>query len=258
MPSVVIDGLNVDLSELIAAFKQQGGVSREKLREAQKRRSKKYGIAVQEGGALTIPARLARLGAREGDFADPVHFRYPVWLTRSADSITPTQLGQVRNALVRFEQNKGAYDNRSQAVVLDRINQARKKFKIGEFAEKEWTFDIAKLDESPEKQIVYGVALRPNIPDTQGDIISPEQIEFAAHGFLLNSRSGDLNHKERLTKSEFQVVESAIARVDEPPNINRGDWVVAVKLSDRLWKLVKTGEINGFSIKGKGKRILIA
>ena len=44
--------------------------------------------------------------------------------------------------------------------------------------------DIYKIDE--EKHIVYGKALVPDRFDSQGDKISKEDIESAAHNFLIN------------------------------------------------------------------------
>lgn len=266
MSSVIIDGLSVDISELIAAFKQQGGANRGKLREAQERRSKKYGIAVQGSGALTIPARFAQMGAREGDFADPIHYRYPIWLSKNPDSITPAQLGQVRNALPRFEQNKNVYDTRSRAAVESRIDQARKKFKVGEFAETEkadveWQCEIAKLD--MECQVAIGPVLKVSRvgdirPDSQRDTVTAEQVEEAAYNFMIKSRFTDLHHKARLPHKRVAVVESYLAPVDFMINkveVKKGDWVAGVKFFDNeLWEAVKRGEIQAFSIKGRGIR----
>ena len=128
---VSIDGIEVSLQDLVSSAKIQA--TRDKLKSSQMARSKKYGIKVQ-GGSLTIPAKLARMGAKENDFADPVHFSYPVWLSRTKDNITSAQLSQVRNALARFEQNKNAYDPKSRAAVLRRIDEARKKFEVGDYS----------------------------------------------------------------------------------------------------------------------------
>lgn len=254
---ISIDGINIPLEELLTAMKQPAGGQREVLREAQRKRAEKFRIKVLQGSPLTIPARFARLGAKAEDFADPVNFAYPVWLTKpDRESLTPTQLGQVRNAAARFGQFADRYDTMSRAQVERRLDEAYKKFGIGEYketeAEKSWDYEIVKADK--EKQIVYGVALRANRPDSQNDIITKEEIEKAAHRFLIESRRGDLQHKEMLSDQDFKVVESAIARVDERPHIQAGDWVLAVKLSDRLWKQVKDKKINAFSIRGVGRR----
>ena len=38
--------------------------------------------------------------------------------------------------------------------------------------------------------------------------------------------------------------------------VKKGSWVISVKvISDRLWKMVKDGELTGFSIGGRGERV---
>jgi hypothetical protein len=252
MADVSIDGILVNLSHLLESLKLQGN-TREQLAQDREARSKKFGIKVQPGAPLTMPARFLRAGATLDDLADRVNLRYLIWLSKpDRESLTRSQLAQVRNAKARFSQFSNRYDSASRTVVERRIDEARKKFAVGEFTEKHWQCDIAKEDE--ERQIVYGVALRPDKPDLQGDIMTKEQIEIAAHKFMADSRKGDLHHKQELSGSDFIVIESAIARVDEPPNIKKGDWVVGVKLSDSLWQMVKDKEINAFSIRGFGKR----
>lgn len=260
---VSIDGIEVSLQDLVSSAKIQA--TRDKLKSAQLARSKKYGIKVQ-GGSLTIPAKLARMGAKENDFADPVHFSYPVWLSRTKDNITPAQLSQVRNALPRFEQNKNAYDAKSRAAVLRRIDESRKKFEVGEYSktqksEDELTIDFELLEKNEEKRLVTGIALIPNQIDSQGDIVSPEQIEIAAHSFLKDSRLIDLQHVEVANPSRATVVESWLAPIDLQIGsklITKGSWIVTTYIpDDMIWKDVREGKYNGYSIRGLGKRKLI-
>lgn len=262
---ITVDGIGISLEELMAALKRPEGGQRELLREAQRKRSEKFGIQVVPGASLTIPAKFARLGADIEDFADPVNFAYPVWLSKpNREALTPAQLAQVRNASARFGQFADRYNTQSRAVVEMRIDQARKKFKIGEFAEmkKSWEYRIAKVDE--EKRVALGVALKASDetngirPDTQRDILSPEQVEQAAYNFMLNSRLFDLHHKRTVPNSRAAVVESYLAPVDFKmgrTDVKKGDWIVGVKFADKaLWDAVKSGEIRAFSIKGVGKR----
>ena len=422
----IIDGLEITDEQFVGAFKRV--MTRERLRAAQQARANRFGIQALTGGALTIPARFARLGAKDADFADPVNYKYPVWLTKpDREALTPAQLGQVRNAPVRFSQFKNNYNPQSRAKVQARITRALRKFKIGEFAKADrvhtgamiaffppaevaqrlalpngepmgelhitmaflgeaaeledidrlkqsvalWakrqvpvdvringvarfnTFDeqgnwplvalidghelgamqtdlrhmlsfetsaeastkhgfnphitlayiepgqpwpvqelpdidfrldtlslvlagqrfdvklsggmvevgkrvdfpirIAKID--AEKQIAYGVALRPMMVDKQKDFLKADEVEETAHGYMLNSRKADLQHRFVLPSHIAAPVESHIARVDEPPNIKKGDWVVAMKVFDRaIWEGIKSSKINGFSIKGRGTR----
>lgn len=262
---VDVGGLQISLEDLLSAMTQPEGGQREMLRQAQTERAKKFGIKVQPGGSLRIPAGVARLGAKVDDFADPVHFKFPVWLTRiDRKDLSPTQLGQVRNAKARFEQFRDRYDQLSRAAVERRIDEAHKKFKVGQFAEMEkaWRCVVFKADE--EKRIAYSVALKasggPNgiRPDTQHDVLSLQTVEDTAHNFLLNSQTFDLHHKEALPQRRAAVVESYLAPVDfqaGQTEVKKGDWIVAVFFGDEsLWQDVKTGKISAFSIKGIGRR----
>jgi len=261
---VSIDGLRLSLSELIAATKLNG--DRSKLLADKQRKSKKYGIQILDGSPLTMPAKLARLNAKESDLADPVNFAYPTWNSKTLESLSPIQLGQVRNAQARFEQFKSRYNKKSQVVIQRRIDEARRKFQVGEFAKSESSdqitidFDLF-LEKSSDQQIIYGVALIPDTVDTQGDIIAKEEIEHAAHDFMLNSRLHDLQHEQVLSPGQAQPIESYIAPVDFQLGsklIKAGSWVVATKILDEtIWKQIKDGSIKGYSIKGMGKRQLL-
>jgi len=255
MTQINLDGIRIDIQDLLANVKQQA--DRETLRAAQRERSKRFGIQVLSGGALTMPARFARMGAKIGDLGDPVNMKFPVWLTKAdRGSLTPVQLGQVRNAPVRFSQFGDRYDEKSRAAVGRRIEGALRKFKVGRFAEK--SFKISIVAKQEEKQLVFGVVLKADATDLQGDHISADEVEEAAHKFMIASRMMDLNHQETLPQSRAIPVESFIAPADCEINgqgIGKGDWVLGVKVFDpELWKAIKNDEINAFSIKGRGKR----
>jgi hypothetical protein len=112
---------------------------------------------------------------------------------------------------------------------------------------------IAKADD--EKRLVYGIVLEPDTVDLQGDTITVDTIEQAAHHFLAQSRAvGDMHSGP----ADAEVVESYLAPADGEmggQSFTTGTWVMAVKVnSDALWKLVKAGEYTGFSIGGHGAR----
>ena len=260
---IKIDGMRLSLDDLVSTFKQQA--DRQKLKQAQAARAKKYGIAARADGSLTIPAKFARLGAKESDYADPVNFKFPVWLSRSKDNLTPTQLGQVRNAPARFGQFKNNYDAKSRAAVQRRIDEALKKFEVGEFAksdEQEIEVQFEFVEKSEFQQIVYGIALIPDQVDSQGDTITKEQIEKVAHQFMMDCRQNDLQHQQVLPQSKTIPVESYLAPVDFQLGsklIKAGSWIVATKIYDpSVWGMIMNGEIRGYSIKGTGQRKLIS
>lgn len=126
--------------------------------------------------------------------------------------------------------------------------------------------NITKIDE--EKRIVYGKALVPDKVDSQGDIVSKEDIEEAAHNFLINlqkayielltfgvnkTNASQIGYMHRVFKGVGgfgYIVESYI----DPD----GSWVLATKINDEtVWKMIKDGRITGYSIGGTGKRIPI-
>lgn len=127
------------------------------------------------------------------------------------------------------------------------------------FVKEDYNYNIevefAKTDE--EKQLVYGVVLAPNEVDTQNDMIFPEEIEKAAHLFLQQSRVLGEDHT---TVADSEVVESYITPEDtvlQDQEVKKGTWIIVSKIhSDELWKDIKDGHYTGYSIGGKGKRII--
>jgi cation transport regulator ChaB len=119
--------------------------------------------------------------------------------------------------------------------------------------------DIAKVND--EKRLVSGWAsvIEENgepVVDLQGDVISEEEMEKAAHKFVSDYRASKAMHKG---DSIGQVVDS-IALTREQQNalgvdLGKVGWYITVKVDDdEAWKKVKSGEFTGFSIGGKAKR----
>jgi Putative phage serine protease XkdF/2'-5' RNA ligase superfamily len=117
---------------------------------------------------------------------------------------------------------------------------------------------ILKADD--EQQIVYGIVLQPDIPDSQGDICTPAEIEKAAHHFLYNRVPLGLQHA-MLAPDDVRPVESYLAPVDftidtprGPETVRKGSWIVAAHIPDpQLWQLAKS-EFTGWSVAGTGRR----
>ena len=150
--------------------------------------------------------------------------------------------------------DKDLLDLRTRATYSDAPSIAMGK---GDGLDSEVTI-FAKAD---EQQIAYGVSY-PAKPlgwsDTQGDWVSPPQIERMAHNYLLKSRQYDINHARLASYDEAQIVESYIAPTDFTLNghaVTKGSWVVATYFpKPEVWAAVKAGQINAYSIKGRGKR----
>lgn len=124
-----------------------------------------------------------------------------------------------------------------------------------------------------EKRIVYGPVLIPDEPDTDGDVVTAEQIENVAHKFVEEYGNIDLMHS---LNNVGRLVESYILpvdlEVDEETIIPKGSWIMGVRVTDDdTWQAVKDGKLVGFSImalqkmamkssekKQKSKRVTLA
>jgi hypothetical protein len=109
---------------------------------------------------------------------------------------------------------------------------------------------LVKFDE--ELRLVYAEVYAPGRPDSQGHFMSKETIRKMAHGFLAKMRTKQVNLEHGDDLVDAVVVESFIAREDDPVFIP-DSWVAGVHIADAaLWEGVKSGEINGFSLEGVG------
>ena len=106
-----------------------------------------------------------------------------------------------------------------------------------------------------EQRLTYGVVLEPDVTDAQGDRESADEIEKAAHDYLVNSRTIGIHHAAKSPGSV--VVESYIALNDFKIGdevIKKGSWVMVTRHDPDVWELVKNGEFQGYSIGGEGDR----
>jgi hypothetical protein len=122
--------------------------------------------------------------------------------------------------------------------------------------QKTWEAEIIKSD---DKHLIYGVVMKPSpFLDSQGDSATEAEIEKAAHDFMVQSRTMDLQHEEELEKSVAVPVESYIAPSDMVINkrsIPKGSWLMVTYVpDDTIWQKVKKGDIKAYSIRGWGVR----
>lgn len=126
-------------------------------------------------------------------------------------------------------------------------------------------FDIAKVDSI--QKIVYGKALVPGKFDTQQDTMTKEDIEKTAHNFLIDLQKAyvELLNGNQVTKaSQIGLMHTVFKGVGgfgyvvESYIDPEGSWVLATKINDDVvWDKIVKGEITGYSVGGKGKRIPI-
>jgi DNA adenine methylase len=116
--------------------------------------------------------------------------------------------------------------------------------------------EIPVLKREDEKQIVTGIVLEPDEVDAQGDTIGPEPIERTAHNFLARyNRETQLGVMHKMFENQgIELVESWVSPHDFSIGtsvVKKGSWLMSVRVkSADLWKRIKQGEINGFSIGG--------
>lgn len=91
--------------------------------DAQKARSRRYGISIREDGHVTKPGEWKDLP--DSQWGDPVNYLYPV-----------KDEAHAKNAKSRFETNKGAYDSKSRGVVVGRLNRLCRKYGLAPIGEK--------------------------------------------------------------------------------------------------------------------------
>lgn len=137
--------------------------------------------------------------------------------------------------------NKGA-NGRDFAIVKD-----DGAFSLG-------SFNIFKVDEV--KKQVTSVVYAPDVVDAHGDSMDAKEIEKMAHDFAKNGLGVDVSHDFK--KADAHVVESWIAKEDGMLGtqvVTKGSWLATVEIADNeLWDMVVKGEINAFSMGGKGRR----
>lgn len=109
---------------------------------------------------------------------------------------------------------------------------------------------LAKAVANPElaaKHIAFAEVLVPWEVDTQGDILTPEDIENAAYRYMENPIVG-IMHAE--WGDVGTVVENFITREGDPDFQTPGSWVMGVKFTDKAWQKILNNELTGLSIGG--------
>ena len=120
-------------------------------KEAQAARSKKYNIAIKDGGHVTKPGEWSSVS--DDDFLDPVNYRYPC---PNAD--------QTRAAASYWgnPDNQSQYSSEEKAIINRRLAEMEKKFKIGDQVQAAMSFS--------ETRRAICQALTSRFPNMHGDI----------------------------------------------------------------------------------------
>jgi len=120
--------------------------------------------------------------------------------------------------------------------------------------------EIKKIDQ--DKQLVYGWAYVSEkggeyVIDHSGEYIHIDDLQKAAHGFMLNSRNVGDSHK---VIGIGKVVESMVFTKELQDQLGIGlgkvGWMIGMKVEDKeAWDKVKGGEYKMFSIGGASRRV---
>jgi DNA adenine methylase len=108
-----------------------------------------------------------------------------------------------------------------------------------------------------EERYVLGVVLEPETVDAQSDIYSAAEVREAAHRFMEEYQNVGLMHRD-LVNGKVKILESYVAPAAfdvDGTQVRKGTWLLAVHVLDNeLWKQIKAGELQGFSIGGSAVR----
>lgn len=100
-----------------------------------------------------------------------------------------------------------------------------------------------------QKRIAFAEVLVPYEVDTQGDIMTPEEIEAACYKFMQNPRIGIMHAK---WGNIGIPVENFIAREGDR-DFKAGSWVMGIQFTPPAWQHVLNDELTGLSIGGDWK-----
>ncbi len=107
---------------------------------------------------------------------------------------------------------------------------------------------IAKIDN--DLQIAYGEVYLPDRLDTDGEYITAEGVTKMAHEFLAKGEVRVIDIMHDYVPVPAKIIESFVARKGDPDFIPFS-WVIAIHVEDvAVWRLIKDGALNGFSMSG--------
>lgn len=112
---------------------------------------------------------------------------------------------------------------------------------------------IVKAD--TESHYITGIVYEPMVEDSQGNYMTEEEIAKAAHWFMKNEGSVDIQHCFKKADG-CEVVESYVAKSDmeiDGQPIKKGTWLMTMEISNAdVWDSISKGDITGYSMGGVG------
>ena len=189
----------------------------------------------------------------------------------AADVHAPGTLGLQPTGRRRRRKPKPAVHKAEHRVVEEEILDAGEVLdEIEKGAGVDVTFhtEFSKLDSDKREVFGWASVVELNgqpVEDRQGDIITPEELERAAYSYVQKSRIGGNQHR-REGDTPFHasdMIESLVLTKEKvekmglPPTTPLGWWVGYKVHDDDTWSAIKKGDLTGFSIHGRGRRVPI-
>jgi len=123
--------------------------------------------------------------------------------------------------------------------------------------DKKWEIDFVKVEE--EQRLVTGIVIEPEVEDSYGDIISVVEIEKAMVHFMEKGPEIRIEHNPD-SRPKVAIIENWIERegkVIGEQFVKAGTWLMTTKiLDDKVWEMIKSGELTGYSFRGPGLGII--
>ena len=189
-------------------------------------------------------------------YAMPDEYRYPIRSLKEALRALIDCSGRAEETVVK----DAVYRKFPQIISYNKSLKSENRIKKSERIKKSLSGLVPVKKVDPYKQIVYCVVLTPDEVDAQEDYLTADDIEEAAHKYMINSRVIGKDHSEPI---DAVPVESYIAPQDltwedgpyGPQVVKKGAWVLGIKINDpEEWKKVLDGSYQGVSVGGYGAR----
>ena len=120
-----------------------------------------------------------------------------------------------------------------------------------------WELFAPIIKQDAERHVITGHALAANVVDYQDDYVRPDQIWKAMEEYMVAFQEVGVMHQT--VNPLLKVVECYQAPLSfelASQSVGLGDWLLSVKvLDDPVWGRVEAGELRGFSIGGKARRV---
>jgi len=105
------------------------------------------------------------------------------------------------------------------------------------------------------KRIAYAAVLVPGEPDADGEVLTEERVEKAAHEWMEYYRNVDLQHT---LNNVGLPVESYLLPMDmsvkslegQEMSLPKGAWILGSKADEPTWEQVQAGKLTGYSVMG--------